>query len=410
MQPSPQILFTQIRGTINPASSDYLETAIRRAESLNAQAVVVELDTPGGLLTSTHSMAQAIDNSSVPVVVYVTPGGASATSAGALLTIASHVAAMAPGSHIGAAHPVDSGGKDIEGAMKEKALNDTVAFSKGLAEIRGRNQQLAELVVSKSKSFTASEAKNQGLVEILAANREELLKSLDGRKVKLKKGGERIIRTEGASVQDLEMNWGQKLLSFLANPNIATMLITIGMLCIYVELSSPGIGVAGGLGVICLIVAFISFQMLPIYTGGLVLLLLGIGLFIGEAFASTHGAMAVGGSIALLLGMLWMIDPAQSSLRISPAIYIPVVLLLGGGALGVAYFASRIKRQVQAAREAIGGGDQAGLAGYVGIIQSGGKILIRGELWDFDPVDGLSVGDSAQVIQVTGMRVQVKKV
>jgi len=410
------VWFAEIRGTIDPASSRFLSRAIREAEKDGAEALVVELDTPGGLVSSVKDMAQFINKSKVPIVVYVAPGGASATSAGALLTFASHVAAMAPGTHIGAAHPVGPEGKDISGKMGEKAVNDVAAFARGLAELRGRNRELAEAVVTKSKSFTAEEAKKQEMVEVIASSRAELLQKIDGRMIEVSKDNRRVIRVEGATVKTINMTWGQKILHLLANPNIATLLMALGVLCIYIEITTPGITIPGILGGIAILVAFISFQMLPIRTGGFLLLILGVGFLIAEAFVVSHGALAVGGIISFVLGVIWVLDPAETDLKISPAVWVPAALALGGGAAVIAFAAAKLKEQAKKALAQIGGGGYSGLAGYQGrvesVIEGGleGKALIRGEVWDFEASTPLSVGDLVEVERVIGFRLVVKVV
>ncbi len=408
------VMFATIRGTINPASSDYLLTSIHRAEATHAQALVVELDTPGGLVTSVQEMAQAVDRSQVPVVLYVGPAGASATSAGALLALASHLAGMAPGAHLGAAHPVDSSGKAIEGKVGEKAENDLAAFARGLAEVRGRNPQLAEAIVRKSQSFTASQALDAKLIDFLAGDRSAVLVQLDGRVATLAHGLKWTIHSRGAQVIESEMTWGQKLLHLLAHPNIATLLISIGVVLIYAEVQSPGGGIAGTLGGICLLVAFMSFQMLPIRTGGLVLLFLGLAMFIAEPFVISHGAVALGGLISFTLGLLWIMDPAQSSLVISPAVWVPVVLAMGAFVLMIGWFAASTRRLTALAAESLGGRALSGLQGYMGTVESTdaeglhGKAVIRGEVWDFACEGKVARGDRVEVLRVNGMLVDVR--
>ena len=358
------VWIASIRGTIDPASSNYLKSAIREAEKDQAQALVVELDTPGGLLTSVREMAQTVDQASIPVVVYVTPAGASATSAGALLMLSSHLAAMAPGSNIGAAHPVDSSGQDVKGAMGEKVVNDTAAFARGLAELRGRNLELAQQVVSKSKSLTAKEAYDKNFIEILATDRVELFQKLEGRKVKIR-DQERVIRTEGAIVKTAEMTLGQTILHYLANPNIAAVLMTLAMLLIYVELSNPGITIAGVLG--------------------------GIGL-------------------------LWMLDPAETDLRISPHVWVPIAVGLGSAVALLVCAVVRMRKLTQTTLAQIGGGGgSGGLAGYFGQVEKvgaegrRGKVHFRGEVWNFESKEPLKTGDWVQAERVVGLRVIVKR-
>ncbi len=413
------VYHTQIRGTINPATADYLESAIGHAERAGATAVVVSLDTPGGLVSSVKSMAQAIDRSPIPVVVYVEPAGASATSAGALLMLAAHVSAMTPGSHMGAAHPVDSSGKGIEGPMGEKVLSDTAAFAEGLAEVRGRNRNLAADIVRKSRSFTAAEASSVGLVDVLADSFPALLRGLDGRVVKLPSGKQVKLTTANAKVHVFEMNWGQQLLHIVSNPNIAAILMTLGMLLIYVELNNPGVQIAGILGAVFLVVAFISFQTLPIRTGGIVLIALGAIALVAEIFTATHGALSAGGVLSFVLGLIWIIDPAQTRYGVSPAVWIPAGLFFGGVVLLVGWFAARIKKSSEEALQAMKGGALGGLAGYRGtIVESdhpGGTLLIRGERWDYalegDRQVGEEVrpGDAVEVVRVEGLKAYVKK-
>lgn len=408
------IRLAELRGTINPATSQYLSSVISRAEKGKAEAVLVELDTPGGLLSSVREMAQRIDRAKVPVVVYVTPAGASATSAGALLMLASHVAAMAPGSNIGAAHPVGPKGEDIPGAMGEKAVNDTAAFARGMAELRGRDTALAEAVVSKSQSFSAEEALSKRLIEIVAPTREDLLRQLDGRETKTAAGAS-VIRAQGAVLESQEMDFGQKLLHLLANPNIAGILMTLGILLIYVEVSHPGITIAGVLGGVCLVIAFMAFQLLPIRMGGIALVVLGGVLLAAEPFVTSGGALAAGGILSFVLGLVWLIDPSETDLRVSPAVWVPAGLALGGVTLVVSFATARMHKLSRETLGRIGGGSMQGLAGYSGLVErvesngTAGKALLRGELWDFTSEDVVSVGESVEVVSAEGMRIRVRK-
>lgn len=411
----PTVFIAQIRGTINPAGASYLETAIREAERADAEALVIELDTPGGLVASVREMAQHVDRAQVPVVVFVYPGGASATSAGALLMLASHVTAMAPGTNVGAAHPVDSSGKDIEGKMAEKAMNDTAAFARSLAEAHKRDPGLAQEIVSKSRSLTAPEAKAKGLADVIAGSRRELFEKLDGRSVSLAGGVTRVIRSAGAAEREVAMSIGQRLLHYLANPNIAAVLMTLGMLLIYVEVSNPGITIAGILGGICLLVAFMAFQMLPIRLGGLMLLGMGLVLLMLEPFVTSHGAFAGGGVLAFVLGLIWVVDPEGGVPRVSVAVWAPAGITLGGSAALLGYAAARSNRLASRALHAMGGGGVAGLEGYVGHVQSVmeggsmGKAQFRGETWDIRSSEPLRVGDAVEAVSVEGFQVQVRK-
>jgi len=417
--PLKNVWFAEVRSALSPATADYLELSIQRAEEDQAVALVVELDTPGGLVSSVRSMAQLIQKSRVPVIVTVTPAGASATSAGALFMLAAHRSAMAPGTAIGAAHPVGSSGEQLEGAVNDKATQDTAAFARGLAEIRGRNVSLAERMVTESLSLTAAEAHRQKVVDYLVSDRTDLLRQLDGAEVLLgedhSKAQATVLRTREVGWKTSEMTPGQKLLVFLADPNVATLLMTLGMLAIYVEISAPGFGLPGILGGISLLIAIMSYQLLPIRTGGLLLLALGVIFFVAEIFASSHGLLAFGGALAFALGALWVMDPSASSLQVSALIWLPAVLMMGGGALLIAYFATRSRTLTERLRRRIGGERSLGLSGYVGHVESvdssglKGKALIRGEVWDFVSTDPVREQDLVEVFEAQGLKVFVKK-
>ncbi|HUP58535.1 MAG TPA: nodulation protein NfeD [Bdellovibrionota bacterium] len=424
--PQPRAVWVaQIQGTINPASSDYLTGAIRQAEAASAEALIVELDTPGGLVSSVREMAQSISRSTVPVIVFVTPAGASATSAGALLMLASHLAVMSPGTNIGAAHPVDGEGKTIEGAMGQKVLNDTVAFARGLADLRGRNRTLAEEVVAKSRSLTAEEAQREKLIEELARSREELLSRVHGRTVTVtasdaKAGATRpkVLATRDAAIRPIPMTFGQSLLHYLANPNIAALLLTIGMLLIYIEASHPGLSIPGIAGAICLLVAFMALQMLPIRVGAAALLALGIALLLAEPFITSHGIAAGGGILCFVLGLLWLVDPASGggSLRVAPLLIGGSTLTLGGIVGVIAVAAARMRALTKKTLAEIGGGGIGGLQGYAGRVveaASGGlqgRALFRGEVWEFESQVPLSKGDEVKAVGLTEhMKVKVER-
>ncbi|MCM2324153.1 MAG: nodulation protein NfeD [Oligoflexia bacterium] len=410
---APVVRVAEIRGSINPATAGFLRSSIALAEREGAEALIVELDTPGGLLASVRDMAQAMDRSAVPVVVHVVPAGAAATSAGALLMLASHFAAMAPGTNIGAAHPVGPKGEDLPGALGEKAVNDTAAFARGLAEVHGRNRDLADAMVARSRSLSAREAFAQNLIEALAADRTELLARLEGKSVRMGQGGSRTLRVSGADIRRTEMTLGQKLLSLLADPNIAAILMSLGVLLIYVELSNPGITVAGVTGAICLLIALMSFQLLPIQTGGLLLVLFGILLMLAEPFVVSHGILAIGGVASFALGLLWLVDPSLSGTRVSLLVWIPIVVGLGSGVLLIGWAAARMRLLSRRTLERIGGGAVGGLAGYEGHVETvssdgrAGKALFRGELWDFRSEMPVKRGDSIVAVRNEGFLIHI---
>lgn len=407
------IYFIEIRGTINPGVSRYLARAIETAVLAKADFLLIELDTPGGLVSSVREMAQRIDQSKIPVLVFTTPAGASATSAGAILMISSHLAAMSPGTNIGAAHPVVIQGEEMKGAPAEKAVNDISAFARSMAELRKRNSKAASEVVSKSNSYTAEEALKANLIEIIATDKSELWKAINKRQI-LVAQNKIFLNTDPPPNQHfLEMTLGEKILNYLSHPNIAALLMTLGILLIYSELSAPGIGLGGILGGLCLIVAFIAFQALPIQAGGLVLLGLGVLLIISEIFVVSGGALAFGGSIALVLGLLWVVDPVATDLRISPWVIGSIGLVMMSGTMLIAYGVSRIKKQSVETLKRIGGGDLAGVKGYQGKIQSiapdgkSGLVLIRGEIWNFVSNEPLNQNDNVIVQQSNGLTLDV---
>ncbi|MFA6034628.1 MAG: ATP-dependent Clp protease proteolytic subunit, partial [Myxococcota bacterium] len=291
------VSIVEINGSINPGSADYILGSIREAEKASDRAVIIRLDTPGGLLSSTREIVKGIMSSTVPVVVYVAPDGAHAGSAGVFITLSANVAAMAPGTNIGAAHPVGMGGKDTEKDgehLAKKVENDTVAFMEGIAEKRGRNREWAVKSVKESVSITASAALEQKVIDVVATSVEDLLKKLDGREVKM---GEVtvVLKTAGARLVKREMSLKQKITNTFSDPNISYILFMIGLLGLAMELYHPGVIFPGVIGGICLIMAFISFQVLPINYGGLLLILLGIAMFIAEMYVTSFGILGIGG-------------------------------------------------------------------------------------------------------------------
>lgn len=414
-EPSSSVFWVgEIRGTINPASADFFKTLVHGAQAEKAQAVLLELDTPGGLVASVREMAQIISDSEIPVIVFVFPAGAAATSAGALLMLASSTNAMSSGTNIGAAHPVNADGKAMEGATEQKAVQDTAAFARGLAELRGRDPKLAEKIVSQSTSYTSQEAKKLGLVDLIAESRVDLMNQLEGREIQLKSGLVKL-HTSAVVFKEKKMNLGQWLLHLLANPNIAAVLMTLGMLLIYLEVATPGITIAGVLGIVCLVIAFMSFQVLPIHTGGVALLILGILLMGAEPFVPSGGALGVGGAVSFILGMIWMIDPEKSNVSVSPYVFVPAGLALGSIVLLLGYTLSMTKKKSKEVSARIGGAGIGGLSGFQGHVEwldetgKVGKAQIRGEVWDIVSQEILSVGDAIEPLALEGFRVVVKK-
>ena len=406
--------FIEIRGTINPATSRYLARAIEETEIAKADFLLVELDTPGGLVTSVREMAQSIDQAKIPVIIFTTPAGASATSAGALLMISSHLAAMAPGTNIGAAHPVGAQGEDIKGAMADKAVSDISAFARSMAGLRKRNVKAASEVVSKSNSFTAEEALKVNLIEIIATNRDELMQAMNNRPIQV--GSNRVILKndlKNTAFHPVEMTLGEQVLNYLSHPNIAAILVSLGILLIYSELSAPGLGIGGVLGGLCLIIAFIAFQTIPIHMGGLILLGVGILLIVSEVFVASGGVLAVGGSVALIFGLLWVVDPVATDLRISSWLIGAIGGFLILGTMFIGYAVSRIKKKSDETMKHVGGGDFGGVQGYKGRIKSvnrdgkSGKVLIRGELWNFISEEPMAENNNVTARGSKGLTLEV---
>ncbi|MDH3605356.1 MAG: nodulation protein NfeD, partial [Candidatus Tectomicrobia bacterium] len=304
-----------VDGIINPVVVEYMSASIRQSVEEQATAVVFQLDTPGGLVSSTRLIVKALLNADIPVVVYVSPSGARAASAGTFITMAGHVAAMAPGTNIGAAHPVSGGGEDIEGDMRKKAENDLAAFARSIADKRGRNADWAEEAVRESVSITETDALEQKVIDVVAEDIPDLLQQLDGRNVSVA-GAEVTLHTAGAIVRYREMTWRQQILAALSHPQIALMLISLGSLGLMIELYNPGLIFPGAIGAISLLLAFYSMQMLPINYSGLALIGLALIMFILETQVPSFGMLTVGGIISMLLGSLMLIDSPEEFLRI----------------------------------------------------------------------------------------------
>jgi len=278
-----QVIHLKVTGMIDPAVESYIGRGLKMAKDERVEAVLIELNTPGGLLTATRGIVESIFGSSVPVIVYVSPSGAQAGSAGVMITLASHIAAMAPGTNIGAAHPVSGQGQDIEGHLAEKITNDTAAWVESIAKTRKRNEKWAISAVRKSVSIDNERALKLGVIEYVASSVGELLEKIHGKKIQMKEK-EELLETKGIALIPLELTTREKVIHTLSNPNIAYILMMIGMVGLYIELSHPGVILPGVIGAISLILGFICLQALPINYGGLALLLLGLLLLIAEIF------------------------------------------------------------------------------------------------------------------------------
>jgi membrane-bound serine protease (ClpP class) len=316
-----------IESAINPGALGLLEHAIRTAEANAAALLIVRINTPGGLLATTRDMVARIGESRVPVVGYVGPAGASAGSAGAFILLSTHVAAMHAGTNVGAASPVTGEGKDIGGTLGKKIMNDSRAFMRGIATSRGRNAEVAENFVADASSLTAEEARAQNVVDLVVADFSALLPALDGREIDFH-GAKRVLRFDGADVRKVEPRLIDRLLSHIAHPQIAHLLISLGTLAIYVEIVSPGLALPGVFGAIAVILGLVAAQALPVHTGFLILLFLGVALMLAEYFVAGFGVLGIGGGIAFILGSLNLFDPAASGEYRSTILSISIAVCL----------------------------------------------------------------------------------
>jgi membrane-bound serine protease (ClpP class) len=400
------VFLIEVDGIINPATANFIMDSIDQAAKEGGQCLIIQLDTPGGLMESMRIIIKKMLSSSIPTIVYVAPSGARAASAGVFITLAANIAVMAPGTHIGAAHPVTMGAEGKEDkTMTEKVLNDAVSYIKTIAKTRGRNVDWAEKAVRKSVSITEEEALKLNVIDLISPDLQDLLTKVNGRVVKLD-GMTRTLLTKGAKPRSIQMSWRYRLLDIISNPSIAYILLMLGIYGIFFELSSPGAILPGVVGGIFLILAFFALQMLPINYAGLALILFGIILFIAEIKVVSHGLLAVGGVISLLLGSMMLIETPTDYMRISLSVIIPAVLVSAG------FFIFAITKAINARLKKPTTGME-GLIGEVGIattpIAPEGKISIHGEFWNVIGNQNIEKDEKVQVIGVKNLRLQVKK-
>ena len=391
-------------GVINPVAVEYLQESLQTAEENEANLLVFQLDTPGGLDTSMRIMVKDITKSRVPVVVYVSPSGGRAASAGVFLTLAAHFAAMAPGTNIGAAHPVAMGGGEMDKVMKDKVENDAVAYIISIAERRGRNAEWAENAVRKSVSVPAQEALELGLIDVVPETLAQLLKELDGKTTSINTQSV-TLHTIDAQIQEFPMSWRLEVLQALSDPNIAYVLMTIGTIGLIAELYNPGAILPGVVGAISLILAFYSLQTLPINYAGVLLLILGLVMLILEATVTSFGLLAIGGITSLILGSLMLIKEGYPFYQLSWSMIIPVVAFTAGFILLIVTFSIKsLKSRTTTGRE--------GLIGMSGLAKTdlnpAGRVFVHGELWEANSEVPLRMGDSIEVTGIEGLTLQVK--
>lgn len=402
---SQAIMLIKVEGAINPVAAEYVTARIREAESEPVQCLIIQLDTPGGLDTSMREIVKVMLNAQVPVVVYVAPAGARAASAGVMITMAAHIAAMAPGTNIGAAHPVAGGGGKLDRVMSEKVENDAAAYIQSIATKRGRNAEWGEKAVRESVSINAMEALELKVIDLVCADLDELIRQIDGREVEVA-GKKVILATKDAAVREKEMGLRDKILDTLSDPNVAYILMLLGLAGLYFELAHPGAIFPGVIGAISLILAFYSFQTLSVDYAGLLLIFLGVVLFIMEIKVASYGLLSVGGAVCLFLGSLMLFKSSAPYLRPSLGTVIAGVGITAGFFLVVASLAFRAY-----VRKPVSGSE--GLVGSVGKalnrIAPSGRVFVHGESWEAFSDEIIETGEEIEVVEVRGLTVKVRK-
>jgi membrane-bound serine protease (ClpP class) len=406
VQEKAPIYSIEVDGIINPATAKFITDSIDQVAQEGGQCLIIQLDTPGGLMESMRIIVKKILTANIPIIVYVAPRGARAASAGVFITLSAHIAVMAPSTHIGAAHPVSLGEGKESKTMGEKIINDTVAYVKTIAKTRGRNVDWAEKAVRKSVSITEEEAVKLNVVDFISPDIQDLLTKIDGKVVKFD-GTTRTLLTKGMQPRSMQMSWRYRLLDIISNPSIAYILLMLGIYGIFFELQSPGAILPGVVGGIFLILAFYSLHMLPINYAGLALIFFGILLFIAEIKVVSHGLLTIGGVISLLLGSMMLIETTADYMRVSLSVIIPAVLVSAG------FFTFAITKAIGARLKKPTTGME-GLVGETGIaavsISPEGKVSIHGEFWNVISDQNIERGEKVQVIGVTNLKLKVKKI
>lgn len=404
-QPAAPVAFVaEWDGIIHPVTVEFVRGAIQRADAANAAILVLTLRTPGGLVDSTRDINSAIIAAKTPVAVFVGPSGGRAASAGFLITIAADIAAMAPGTHIGAAHPVAGDGQKVDDTMEKKMVSDVAGYARTLATQRKRNVELVEKAVTESRSFTEQEAlkASPALIDVIAPDVPSLLRQLDGRPVTRFDGRIETLRTASATVERVELTWAQRFLSMLAHPQIAYLLLTLGTLGLTIELWNPGSILPGVAGGICLLLAFFAFQVLPVNFAGVALILFGIILLILEVKVTSYGLLGAGGVLSLLLGSIMLVDSPLPELQVGLRLIVPMTLAISG----ILVFLVRLAVQAQRTRPVTG---DVGMIGELGRalspIPTGGvgSVQTHGEIWTATSAEPIDAGEKVRVVGVNGL-------
>ncbi len=407
---TPHVDVITIKGAINPVLIDYVERGIEQAEDTGAQALIIQMDTPGGLDTAMRDIIQLMVNARVPVVVYVAPSGARAASAGVFITIAAHVAVMAPNTAIGAAHPVaisEEGEAGMSETMEEKVVNDAAAYIRSLAETHGRNLEWAENAVRESVSATDREALDLNVIDMVAPDLETLVRQLDGREVTLLNNQVVTLETANAIINDNPMRTIENFLYAIADPNIAYLLLSVATLGIMVEIFNPGLIFPGVVGGISLLLAFYSLGMLPVNYAGILLIVLAIGLFVGEVLTTTFGIFTAGGVVALVIGSLILFQGASPVFRINPWLIATVTIIITGALSFIIHRAiSAHRMQARTGREEL-----IGKTALVKVaLKPEGTVFFKGERWNAISEDGeIKSGEEVVINRVDGLNLYVNK-
>lgn len=400
---SGEIHVVTISGSINPGLAVYLNSTIETANEEGAACLVIQLDTPGGLAESMRKIVQDILGSAVPVVVYVSPSGARAASAGVMITMAADIAAMAPGTNIGAAHPVSAGGKEIDDVMSEKVVNDMVAHARSVAEKRGRNADWVEKAIRESVSATETEAMEKNVIDVVAKDLPDLIDKINGRNVP--DAGPLVL--DKSRIKHVTESLRTKILRLISDPNIAYILMMIGLAGLYFELSHPGVVFPGVLGAICLVLAFFSFQTLPVNYAGMLLILLSLIFFILELKVTSFGMLTIAGIASLLLGSIMLFDENVPGMRLSLQVLLTTVGMVSGFFILVATLVVK----AQTAQPKTGA---AGLVGEIGVVKKAltpeGKVFVHGELWQAVADSQVDVGVKVRVVKVENLVITVEPV
>lgn len=393
-----------VDAVIAPGIAEFINRSIDKAAEAGAEAIIIQLDTPGGLVDSMREIVKKMMIADLPVIVYVGPSGARAASAGVFITIAANIAAMAPGTRIGAAHPVTMQGK-MDETMQAKVVNDLAAMARGIAKKRSKNPQWAEQAVRKSVSATETEALKLNVIDLVSPDVPSLLDAVHGKTVDLATG-KKTLHTKEAEVRVVEMSFRYKFLNVISNPNIAYILMILGFYGLYFELANPGGIFPGVAGAICLILAFYALQTLPINYAGLLLILLGVALFIAEAFITSGGILGVGGAVSMIIGSLMLIESPAPYLRISWAVIIPVVAVSALLFIVTVTMAVRVHRQKA----------DTGMEGMLGLegealsdIHESGQVFVHGETWSASSDEPIAKGKHVRVETIEGLKLKVKK-